>query len=471
MRRGIISILFCFSFIMLLSAQEHPPVVKFIYPNDNQIFSKDSVHLKAEATDPNDNITKLEFRANDSVIAIITEPPFEYVWDSIPGGYYYLMARVYDSFGYVRFEEVRVGIGEADDWRPFLGYPLSIPGRIEAQYFDNGGEGVAYQESTENRSGCTGDNCRPYENVDVSPVADEVPAGRTYNYMVSHTYPGDEWLEYSIVSDTSAWFIIKSRIATDRNTRRFHFELDGEIIGDTITGRNTDVYDKEVWYNFKNIYSDSVFISKGRHILRLSIHPMLSGMGGGINFNLFDFIFPENNPPLVYFEESLKAEVKKEDGSDVLFRVFAKDNETEVERVEFYKNGALFETKFEEPYEFLIEYSSPESYIVKAKAYDTDGNIEETLYKKVIFIPVNTFIENEENMPKEIYPNPATEYFIVKTQKQTELKVFDFSGRILMRLPDYNGQKIMINHLKPGYYFVNLRDADHDSSRVLIKKR
>ncbi|MFW5820534.1 MAG: Ig-like domain-containing protein [Bacteroidota bacterium] len=464
-------------FIIFVSpsySQENPPEIEFVYPGKNQQISSDTLTLLAIAKDPDEDILKLEFLANDSVIAVLFEEPFQYFWDSIPGGYYHLKAKVYDSYGYIRFDETQVAVGDSFEWRPYTGVPHKVPGRIEAEHFDNGGEGVAYNENDNVRKGCTGSLCRPYELVDIGASVDDIEPGMYYNYIVSHTYPGNEWLDYTISVDSSAWFIIRSRIATSRDDRTFHFELDGIRVTDSILATNTLVYNKNEWYNFKNIYSDSIYIEKGLHILKLYIHDMQTGQAGGINFNYFDLIYPDQNPPKIHFLSPVSAETVKQEGSDIVFDIFAEDSESEVERVEFFKNGEIYEILYNPPWKFEVKYDTPDGYVVHAEAFDTDGNSEVSLKKKITFIPVNTSIKDDHDETLHIFPNPAGDVIHLNAGNINidNIEIYNFQGKLLTWEKDIDASifSMNISQLESGMYFLILsRDTGRDVFRFVKK--
>lgn len=70
---------------------------------------------------------------------------------------------------------------------PYTGKPLAIPGKVEAEYFDMGGEGFTYHDSDLRNS--TG-SLRPDEGVDIYDLGNKV-------YLVAENYPG-EWEEYTV---------------------------------------------------------------------------------------------------------------------------------------------------------------------------------------------------------------------------------------------------------------------------------
>lgn len=69
----------------------------------------------------------------------------------------------------------------------YTGMPLAIPGKIEAEFFDAGGEGFTYHDSDLRNST---QSLRPNEGVDIYDLGSNV-------YLVAENFPG-EWEEYTV---------------------------------------------------------------------------------------------------------------------------------------------------------------------------------------------------------------------------------------------------------------------------------
>jgi hypothetical protein len=69
----------------------------------------------------------------------------------------------------------------------YSGTAISLPGRIEAENFDNGGEGVAYHDTTSTNEG----GFYRSEGVDICTC------GSPYGLSVGWTQP-EEWMEYTV---------------------------------------------------------------------------------------------------------------------------------------------------------------------------------------------------------------------------------------------------------------------------------
>jgi phosphatidylserine/phosphatidylglycerophosphate/cardiolipin synthase-like enzyme len=85
---------------------------------------------------------------------------------------------------------------------PFLGSPVSLPGTIQAANFDNGGEGVAYHDSTPGNAG--GQD----RNTDV-----DIEVSSEGGFDVGWTTPG-EWLNYTVNVTNAGTYTVQLRVAS-----------------------------------------------------------------------------------------------------------------------------------------------------------------------------------------------------------------------------------------------------------------
>jgi len=115
----------------------------------------------------------------------------------------YLYYRIVEIINGQRFPSYPIRIlNIAMQSQPFLGNPLDIPGELEAEYYDIGGEQNTYHDSeTENLGGAF----RLTEAVDI----EERPGG----YQVAFVEAG-EWMDYSIDVKSSGKYTIKAYLAS-----------------------------------------------------------------------------------------------------------------------------------------------------------------------------------------------------------------------------------------------------------------
>src|SRR5258706_1061323 len=85
---------------------------------------------------------------------------------------------------------------------PYLGTPAAIPGQIEAENFDSGGEGIAYHDNSAGNAG------GQYRGGDV-----DIEASSEGGYDVGWTSSG-EWLNYTANVAAAGSYVVQLRVAS-----------------------------------------------------------------------------------------------------------------------------------------------------------------------------------------------------------------------------------------------------------------
>ena len=161
---------------------------------------------------------------------------------------------------------------------PYHGTPLAVPGTIEAEDFDTGGEGVSYHDTTVSNEG---GGYRPAERVDIENCSEG-------GFNVGWTQPG-EWMKYTVDVAPAGDYTLTTRVARGTGgTGRFHIELDGIDVTGPISVSNTGG-----WQNWINKISN-VTLGSGEQVMEIVIE------AGDVNINRFDFVLVQaaNTPPV-----------------------------------------------------------------------------------------------------------------------------------------------------------------------------
>src|SRR5439155_44457 len=135
------------------------------------------------------------------------------------------------------------------------GVLFSVPGLIEAEDFDLGGEGVSWHDLT---SGNQGGFYRT--NTDVDIIA---PAGNASGAVVNNFQTG-EWLEYTISVAQTGTYRLEANASSEFSTSRWHAEIDGVNVTGSVAVPNTGW-----WGTFQWIGVGGISLSAGQHVLRI----------------------------------------------------------------------------------------------------------------------------------------------------------------------------------------------------------
>lgn len=136
---------------------------------------------------------------------------------------------------------------------PYNGSPASIPGTIEAEEYDFGGQGVAYNDKDEENRGEAFRN----DGIDIYKGGS--------GFVIGYNQSG-EWMNYTVdVKETSRYTVTVSA-ATDNASASFQLLIDGKEITGEIAAPNTGDFSK-----FSTVIARTKEISAGKHTLQLKI--------------------------------------------------------------------------------------------------------------------------------------------------------------------------------------------------------
>ena len=107
------------------------------------------------------------------------------------------------------------------DSKPFKGKPQQIPGKVEAEHYDEGEPGKAYHDNDVKNSGA---NYRGSTQVDIEKRPDA-----SNGHGIGWTRKG-EWLNYTVEVKESGTYTIEIPVASNKQGGIFHLEIAGRDI-------------------------------------------------------------------------------------------------------------------------------------------------------------------------------------------------------------------------------------------------
>ena len=135
---------------------------------------------------------------------------------------------------------------------PFSGSPVPVPGRIEAENYDHGGEGIAYHDVDAHNIGLA---YRPDEGVDL-----EGADGGGYDV---YWIVASEWIEYTFSAAERGYYNFIPYVATVPGFGNFTLSIDNV----DVSGRR-DVTSTGGWQFWTPITIENVWLEAGVHIMR-----------------------------------------------------------------------------------------------------------------------------------------------------------------------------------------------------------
>lgn len=231
---------------------------------------------------------------------------------------------------------------------PFTGEAVPVPGKIEAENFDMGSEGVAYHDLEATN---TGGAYRAAEGVDISAAADN-------GFYVSDIVVG-EWLMYSVNIQKAGTYLLELSVAAAEAGNTLRVELNGQDISGSIEVPNTG--GAQTW---ATVSVNTPLLQAGEGLLKV--------YAGSTGFNLDFLNFTlVNQAPAISITSPVDG-ASFDGKSPVEIQAEATDEDGTVEIVKFYNGSTLLGEVTSAP--FTFSWNAPGgAYSLMAVATDNDG--------------------------------------------------------------------------------------------------
>jgi hypothetical protein len=198
---------------------------------------------------------------------------------------YQYRIKTYNTAGKSEYSDTLIAVTlQIPPHAPYSSTPLTIPGKIEAENYDNNDEGISYHDAEPANQG---NSYRTTQGVDIQPCTD-VNGGFNVCYIAN-----TEWLDYSIANITAGTYDIAVRVSSYNTTvtnKRVKVYLGGQYLGYV-----TPIYTSS-WQTYTTLYINDVVLTGGSNqILKLSFE--------GSEFNVNWVEFGENLNPHVNIDK------------------------------------------------------------------------------------------------------------------------------------------------------------------------
>lgn len=237
----------------------------------------------------------------------------------------------------------------ANTQSPYLGSAVSLPGKIEAENYDLGGEGVAYHDATSNNAGR---DYRPNEGVDLEGCTE---GGFNIGYVAN-----GEWVEYTVNITTAGPYTLSARVANPNSPRTFHIELDGQNISGPITVPTTGGY--QAW---QTVSVTTPTLTTGTKVLRVvmdadnfNLNYLTFSLAGGTNTLAVAITSPANSTTYT---------------AGTTMAISASATGSNISKVEFFQGSVKLGEDTSEPYAYNWQSVAAGSYVLTAKVTNAGG--------------------------------------------------------------------------------------------------
>lgn len=139
--------------------------------------------------------------------------------------------------------------------KPYGGKPQTIPGKIEAEHYDEGKPGEVYHDADEANHGV---DYRGATQVDIEK-RDDSSNGHGIGWIKA-----GEWVSYSVVVEDSGTYKAEFPVASGKKGGTFHLELDGKDITGPIEVPDTGSFQK-----LEVISKDNIQLKAGKYVMKM----------------------------------------------------------------------------------------------------------------------------------------------------------------------------------------------------------
>ena len=240
------------------------PVIQVISPTTSGQLFIDELSFDIAFSTSESDVEKVVYTANEEVIAEVTEPPFEFSWSNPAEDCYEFTVQAFAKSGTPSNKitlGLIIGLGCEES---YYGTPFKLPGKIEAEFFNKGTNGLSYFDTDQTNNG--GDY-RPNEPVDVQQCSE---GGFNVGWITD-----DEYLKYIVDIQQSGNYTMSFRTASEESGS-IHFDFLQQHVSGKVAISSTDG-----WQNWETRESESLYLEAGTDTLKLSFT-------GGFNLNYIE---------------------------------------------------------------------------------------------------------------------------------------------------------------------------------------
>lgn len=241
-----------------------PSVSASITLDNTNVEVGDDVRINITAI-ASEGVNRVEIYANNQQIEESSSSQFNVTYNVKEAGKITFKVVVTDRKGNKAERTVEASVCDAR--RPYNGMAVEIPGIIEAEEFDLGCAGIAYNDTDEKDEGAAeagGDDYRQDgSGVDIVKF--------NGNHAIGYTATG-EWLEYTVNVKKAGSYRYEMNVATGSDAAKFHLESVNENGRSTALTRTISLEKGPDWTTYSIIRGEITSrLQEGEQIIRLAI--------------------------------------------------------------------------------------------------------------------------------------------------------------------------------------------------------
>lgn len=331
--------------------------------------------ITATVADADNNVSKLEFLVDGVKVGEDLTSPYTVTWTATAKGSHTITVKATDAKSNTGSKDVAVTVTVPQT--AFGGSPHPIPGTIQLEDFDEGGNGVAYYDGSAGSSVTPAVTYRSGDDVDIESCTD---AGAGYN--LGYTTAG-EWTEYTVAVAASGTYDLTIRAAANGAGRTLILSSNGTDIAQNIAIPST-----AGWQTWQDVVVKDIKLTAGVQVMRLTI-----GATDYINLNYMAFTSSSVSVPPVLTITAPATGSQFTDAQTIALSATATSAVSTITNVTFYDGTLLLGTDNTAPYSFDWTGMAAGTHTIRILAADAAGaTTEKTVSVIITSIPVQKIV-------------------------------------------------------------------------------
>ena len=222
------------------------------------ILGGEKATITVNASSKTSTIANVKVYVNNLLIATLTEAPYTIEYEATEQGRYTVTAIATDAEGKSKTATYTLNVNPKRE--PFAaGKPFNIPGTLQAEYFDKGGEGAAYHDNDPNNQGDA--NYRSADGVDI--------VNGNNGKAIGYTNTG-EWVEYTINVKETGTYSYEATVSSGTTNSGFSINIRNDKTITKLADVKVPQTGNNSWDTYK-VVEGTVELEAGVQILRLII--------------------------------------------------------------------------------------------------------------------------------------------------------------------------------------------------------
>ena len=336
----------------------------YIKPASIAVTRNDTVPItvRAQLIDKTKSIDSIKLYVKGVLDTIMTEAPYIAQYIPTTNGKHALKAIVYASDGNTYVRE-----GSFTAYNPRSPYKnMSLPGTVQVEDFDKGGEGVTFHDSNSNKEGDASSYRSDEGGYDI--VAGN--GGKALGYTST-----DEWLEYTVNVTKSGYYTYEATVSSGTTGSGFKLSLsDDNGLTDITENISVPQTGSNDWGTYKTVTGRTVIpLEEGKRIIRLTI------TGSSCNIDKINFKHVEVDKTLNLRIAANPSPATVNTNTTLKFTPTTASRDSAIASVRVYINGTLTNTVKTRPFQCTYKPTAKGTVTISAIAVDTLGHESEII--------------------------------------------------------------------------------------------